>query len=192
MVYIIGVDHLVQYNGPVPEEIRSAFRSFLVTTCRELGIRVLAEEFSEEALREVYRASADTAQEAARALGIEHRYCDPESEQLAALGIPFFADLREEARIRLNAPVSYILDSSMRKQVIACASEMARAYWPVREQYWLDRLADVLDLDILFICGHDHAGRFRELLVTRGHRCRIVCRFWEESVFSDYGRLGLA
>lgn len=192
MVHIIGVDHLVQYNGPVPEETRSAFRSFLVTTCRELGIRVLAEEFSEEALREVYGATADTAQEAARTVGIEHRYCDPDSEQLAALGIPCFADLREEARIRLNAPVSYILDHGMRKQVIACASDMARAYWPVREQYWLDRLADVLDQDILFICGHEHAGRFRKLLVARGHRCGIVCGFWKEEVFSDYGSLGLA
>ncbi|HRS75596.1 MAG TPA: hypothetical protein P5203_00040 [Spirochaetota bacterium] len=191
MVYIVGIDHLVQYNGPVPEEIRSEFRSYLVVTCRELEIRVLAEEFSEEALYDVYQASADTAQEAARVLDIEHRYCDPGSQQLAELGIPCFGDLREQARIALNAPAAYILDYGLRKKVIARASEMARAYWRIREQYWLDRIRDILDLNVLFICGHDHAVRFRDLLVERGHRCALVNRFWKEDVFSEYGRLGL-
>ncbi|HNW28506.1 MAG TPA: hypothetical protein PKN50_08525 [Spirochaetota bacterium] len=191
MVHIVGIDHLVQYNGPVPEGIRSEFRSYLVQMCRKLDIRVIAEEFSEEALRDVYHASADTAQEAARILGIEHRYCDPGSEQLAELGIPFFGDLREAARIKLQAPVSYILDNALRKKVIACASEMARTYWHIREQYWLDRIMDILDLNILFICGHEHADRFKGLLVEHGHGCAMVERFWKKEVFSDYGSLGL-
>ncbi len=192
MVFLIGVDHLIQYNGPVPESIRVEFRSYLVRICRELDIKTIAEEFSDEALREVYQATAETAQEAARMLGIEHRYCDPGWKEFAELDIPSFGDLLEEARKKFNASPSYILDNVFRKKVADYAAKRARSYWHIRERYWLDQLRDILNLNILFICGHEHVKRFSSLLVENGYKCAIIDRFWMKELFADYSNLGLS
>jgi hypothetical protein len=192
MIHIVGIDHMVQYNGPVPEYIRDDFRSFIVRVCRENQIDVIAEEFSEEALREVYQAGSETALEAAQLLGIAHRYCDPGSKELAELGIPYFADLIEEAKRKYNAPASYMMDREFREKITAYAAYRARSYWPIREKYWCDRLGDLLKLNILFICGHEHAERFKSFLLDRGHQCEIIIDFWEQDLFSDYANLGLA
>lgn len=192
MIHIIGVDHLVQYKGPVPEYIRDEFRSFIVRICGEKNIDVIAEEFSEEALLEVYQAGSETALEAARSLGIAHRYCDPGSKELAELGIPYFGELIEEAKKKYNAPPSYLLDRGLREKITAYAAERARSYWPIREEFWYNRLGDLLEMNILFICGHEHVDRFKSFLLDRGHGCEIIINFWKQELFSDYGALGLA
>ncbi len=191
MVYLIGVDHLVQYKGPIPEAIRLEFRSYLEQKCRELYITTIAEEFSDYALQEVYQATEETAREAARLLGIRHRYCDPGGEDLVQLGIPGFGEILEETRIKFNMPPSYILDADLRNKVRACAVGRAKSYWSIREQYWLDTLSDILGTDILFICGHEHVERFMSLLKDNGHQCSIIEGFWKEELFTDYGNLGL-
>lgn len=192
MVHLIGVDHLVQYDGPVPEPLRDEFRSYLVAECRERGIVAIAEEFSDYALREVYQARIDTAREAARFLGIEHRYCDPCGRELSELGIPGFGVLLEEAKIRYGAPPSYILDDALRKKVTAHAVERARSYWHIREHYWFERLGDLLEFNVIFICGHEHVERFSSLLAARGYESVIITRFWRKELFVDYDALGLS
>lgn len=191
MVYLIGVDHLVQYNGPVPEEIRIEFRSYLIELCRKHRITIVAEEFSEYALRDVYHATADTACEAASFLGIEHRYCDPGEKELAHLGIPFYADALDQAKREYDAPESYILDGSLRKKVTRRAREIVKSYWLLREQYWYEQIRDVIGHNIVFVCGHEHIDRFRDLLVNNGHGAVVIEPYWKKGVFSDYSRLNL-
>jgi hypothetical protein len=58
----------------------------------------MAEEFSEEALRDVYHANVATVKSVAGRLGIEHRFCDPEETDRQRLGIPCFADIRDKVR----------------------------------------------------------------------------------------------
>ncbi len=192
MIYIIGVDHLVQYNGPVPESIRIEFRSYLTRLCSELYIAIIAEEFSEEALRDVYHATEETAMEAAKMIGVEHRYCDPGEKELAELGIPYFRDLIEQARRDCGAPASYIIDQEFRIQVRDRAAAMAKSYWHIREKYWYSRLRDVLHENILFICGHEHVDRFNSLLRECGQPGSIVDNFWKEEIFKDYANIDLA
>jgi len=191
MIYIIGVDHLVQYNGPVPEPIRLAFRSYIMEVCREHDIDVIAEEFSEEALHDVYHATSETALEASRILGIQHRYCDPGEKELSKLGIPFFSELIDKARAKHNASPSYLLDMELRKKVNSCASEMAKEYWHKREEYWYERLQDVLGMNVLFICGHEHGERFMSVLADHGAESEMVESYWRKEIFSDYSIIGL-
>jgi hypothetical protein len=192
MIYLIGVDHLVQYNGPVPEEIRDEFRSYIVELCRTHGIHAVAEEFSEEALRDVYHATRETAHEAAEILHIEHRYCDPEEKELAEMGIPCYFDVMQNVKNRYSIAGTFILDDALREKVKRETADRIRMYWALREEYWYKRIHDIIDLPILFICGHEHVFRFQSLLIGKGHRCAIIDPFWKKELFSDYGNINLA
>ncbi len=192
MVYIIGVDHLVQYDGPVPEPVRLEFRSYIIDVCRDYDIHVIAEEFSEESLHDVYHATSATALDASRILEIHHRYCDPGEKELEALGIPYFGELLERAKAKYDAPSSYIMDRELREKVNHYATEMAKSYWRKREEYWFERLRDVLDLNVLFICGHEHAKRFMSVIADHGSESEVVEPFWKKEIFTDYDRIGLS
>jgi hypothetical protein len=191
MVFLIGVDHLVQYNGPVPEELRMEFRLYLLNKCRELDITIIAEEFSEEALSEVYHATAETAKEAAEILCVKHRYCDPGEKELDELGIPYYVEALEQAKNEFNAPPSYIMNDELRKKVTLRAAAIAKSYWHLREQYWYDQICNNLNENILFICGYEHVDRFHALLNKHDHHNIIVDHFWKDTLFKDYANLNL-
>lgn len=192
MVYLVGVDHLIQYNGPVPETLRLEFREYLITTARSLGISCIAEEFNREALHNVYHATEATAQQAAQLLGIEHRFCDPGENEMRELGIPYYQDIVDRVKKRRGMCGGFILDDSLRNEVEHEAAETARAYWRLREDFWFARVADIITADILFVCGHEHADRFMQLIIGKGHRSFVLVSFWREEIFMDYSAMGLA
>lgn len=192
MVFLIGVDHLIQYNGPVPEPLRQEFKRYLADSARELGITLVAEEFSSEALNEVYHAASDTAREAALMLGIPHRFCDPEERDMRRLGIPYFAELLDRVQECRGIAGTFIPDDHLRKTVRQEAAALARSYWPVRESFWYEQIEPDIESRILFICGHEHVSGFRSLLLEKGHACTILDPFWRGEIFRDYANFNLA
>jgi hypothetical protein len=70
-------------------------------------------------------------------------------------------------------------------------SDIIRIYWLIREDYWYKRLSDIIELPILFICGHEHVSRFHSLLIGKGHQSTIIDLFWRKDVFRDYENLNL-
>ena len=192
MIFLVGVDHLVQYNGPLLEALRQEFKNFIIDTSRKLRIELIAEEFSLEALHEIYSSTKATVHEAATMLGIDHRFCDPEEQQLRSLGIPYFAEVRDRVRRKYNITSKFILDEKIRRTVELETGEIIRSYWHLREKFWYDCIKDAMGLNILFICGHEHVDRFRELLRVKGHRCEVINSFWKREIFSDYKNINLA
>jgi hypothetical protein len=191
MLYIIGIDHLVQYSGPLPEKLRIEFREYVVWICRQNTVLLIAEEFCEESLRDVYHANAETAQEAAALLGIEHRYCDPESSELTRMGIPSYAGAMDQAKTARGIQSHFIINDDLRKLIKRETEQIVRSHWHLREQYWYERLRDRLDRNILFLCGHEHAERFKSLLDEKGHYSEILNKCWKEEIFRDYVSLGI-
>jgi hypothetical protein len=189
MVYIVGVDHLVQYAGPLPESVRGSFKEYIHQCVARRGIRVIAEEFSEESLHDVYHSSEGTLLRLASEMLIEHRYCDPEAADRRKLGIPYFHDLREGVKDRLGARSAYFTDCGVRKTVDREASSLARRFWRIREEYWLERIRDVLAIPVLFVCGHEHAAGFHLLVTERGADAEVLEPFWSRELFRDYDRL---
>lgn len=98
MVYLIGVDHQVQHNGPpMTPDRETATRNFckvLKLSAKKLNISILAEEFNEDALR-ISKASTATVRDAADCLGLKHLFCDPTRQERKDLGINNDRDLRE-------------------------------------------------------------------------------------------------
>jgi len=97
MVFLIGVDHIIQHDGflwPAKAQAIEHFSEFLTKKVQDLSIAFLAEEFSEEAL-EKSSASTSTVGAVASELGVEYRLCDPMSRQRKEQGISD-DDRREE------------------------------------------------------------------------------------------------
>ncbi|TSA01622.1 MAG: hypothetical protein D4R81_05920 [Nitrospiraceae bacterium] len=98
-IYLVGVDHQVQHNGPImiPEREKaiSDFCHFLEATAKEFHISLMAEEFNEDAL-EMSLATKSIVQQIAERLGLKHKYCDPTKNTRTQLGLHNDRDLREE------------------------------------------------------------------------------------------------
>lgn len=190
-VYIIGIDHLVQYNGPLAGEIIDEFSEFLAAKISELEISLVAEEFNEEYLHDVFGASEDTAKAAAERTGIEHMYCDPDEGEREMLGIPYYADVRDVVKERRGISDRIIFDNDLRRSIERETSEEVKRHWKVRENFWYERIKDRVPENILFLCGHEHVAGFSSMLKEKGIDVSVIDEFWQRSLFSDYGRLGL-
>ena len=83
-VYLVGVDHRIQYTNTScgPEwraEIR-AFEDYLVSKADELKVQLLAEEFNQERV-ERNNATGCTVRDAAKRSGKQHLFCEPPKSQ---------------------------------------------------------------------------------------------------------------
>lgn len=189
MVYIIGIDHLVQYNGPLPGNILAEFRELLVEKTGEYSISVIAEEFNAEFLHDVYNATEDTALAAAGEAGVDHIYCDPDEAERDKLGIPYYADVRDMVMEKHGISGGFIFDDEKRKMVELETAAEVKKFWHLRESFWLEKLRSRLCGNILFLCGHEHVDRFRALLETEGVEVSVVDPFWRRDLFTGYGKL---
>src|SRR6266849_3285065 len=86
MFYLIGVDHRVQAksNGSELSEEQRQFCECLENAIKETKPALVAEEYSAQALEICARRTGleheSVTQQVARSFGIEHRFCDPDSD----------------------------------------------------------------------------------------------------------------
>ena len=89
LVYLVGVDHLIQHTCSMwadKEEQIERFSAFLARKARDLKISGLAEEFNDELLR-INHTQISTVAAVAQSLGLEHLFCEPNTQEKEALGI---------------------------------------------------------------------------------------------------------
>lgn len=191
MVYIIGIDHLVQYNGPLTRNILNEFRNFMISEIGRLDISLIAEEFNEEFLHDVFAATEGTAKSLAELTGVEHIYCDPDERERKILGIPYYADVKDMVKHRYGIKEKIIFDNKLRKIIEHEIHEEVRKYWHVRENFWLETIKGKVQKNILFLCGYEHVPGFSILLASKGIDCIVIDPYWRKDLFSDYSKLGL-
>jgi len=89
MIYIIGVDHIIQHKGYITNAKEKAIAKFQRYVCEKvenLQITLLAEEFSVDAVKG-NDVSISTLGEVAEQEGIQHLFCDPGMAERKRLGI---------------------------------------------------------------------------------------------------------
>lgn len=87
MVYIIGVGHSVQCDKELSFSITKEFIYDLKQLAVSSGIKLIAEEFSLEALsKQPLPLSSTITEDIADGLGINHKYCDPDSKEREIIG----------------------------------------------------------------------------------------------------------
>jgi len=154
MLYVIGLAHRAQtrLHGVEPNDAQKKFSSCLSSTVETVRPAFIAEEFSEEALAEISQDSI--AKEIAFESGIQHKFCDPNSDERHAIGyrdyVSIFMGLNEE-----------LSEEERRRK--ARAIEICR-YFPLREEFWLEQLKEFHGEDGVFICGDGHIEGFTRRL----------------------------
>jgi hypothetical protein len=99
-------------------------------------------------------------------LGVEHRFCDPNTIERAGLNIPPKTAVRESLGLRVGQGEDVVEKEEM------------RLYWPLKEKFWLDRIRDKSHEGVLFICGVSHVERFFSLVETNGHKAVVLHKDW--------------
>jgi hypothetical protein len=158
MIYLLGVDHNSQHDGlgsdlAASNKLRKSLSMFAV----ESEIQMIAEEFSEEALYSVSNGTCSTCRLVAEELGIEHLYCDPNTEQRAKYGIPTQSELVEEVKNELG--VKILFGESLQRY-----DEKHKKTFAKRESFWLNALKLHISKKIIFVCGINHIKSFSSLL----------------------------
>jgi hypothetical protein len=168
MIYIIGVNHQTQYWDGSDSLFLLSLRDWGST----LMLSLIAEELNQEAIDRqqalTRQTLASVAQRAASILGVEHRFCDPNTSERADLKIPTTSEVRENLGLRVGQHEDLVEKEEMRR------------YWPLREKFWLDRIRDKSKEGILFVCGVSHVESFLSLLEANGLEAVVLHKDWGE------------
>jgi hypothetical protein len=162
--FIIGVAHHVQCakEGVAESGDQKTFHAVLGDSIERFHPLVVAEELSEYVLSRASEETGRKCESLAKMISelseVEHRFCDPDSEARAQM------DYKDGSQLIKDAPMED--DEGLSNEEIndrGFAIEVSK-YWPRREQFWLHQLSDVLDKNLIFVCGDAHIESFRELL----------------------------
>lgn len=152
MIYLIGVNHEVQHNRHFPRT--KAFTKLLSNLVKDFNIKLLAEEWSEDASK-VWSVSYSTVEDVARINNIKYLACDPTTKEREMLGIKTEMDITKEVAELSKEPYT-------KKKSLAYQKTLAPNH-AKREQFWLKQLQDFLSDDIIFVCATQHISEFTNL-----------------------------
>jgi hypothetical protein len=177
MIYLAGCRHEpYQTFKPASNYFPLAqrrFESFLRNAIEANEIDLVAEELDCEYSEQKKRQSValNLVIELKRARTIDHRYCGPTPSKRNDLGIgrglPFIDDPvdPELSKVIQTAREAHLHDIGHR--------------WPIRENFWIERLGNDLHCDVLFICGALHVCTFASRLRAKQIPVKVLERFFE-------------
>jgi hypothetical protein len=175
VIYLIGVEHGVQSISVAGEETadHTQYRHCLEQAIQEYQPTIVAEEYSEDAVsrsaivrntpQEFFTRKITTAR------GVKHLLCDPDLRTKYSMGYQERTGWEMQiSRLSTREPPSD-------RALLAAALEVVKDF-PLRENYWLQHLKDVLQQEVVFVCGDYHVDTFGSRLKNNGIRSRILKR----------------
>ena len=178
MIHIVGTGHslqvLTEARRATGQHIRiGEFAAYVADVAATVKAELIAEEASSEWIDSHGPGAISIAMAAASDLGIEHLFCDPNTEERSALGLKVGSELRDHAMAVAGTTGEDWTDVHTRE---------LREQFPAREAFWIERLLGRRSAarEVVFICGADHADSFSASLEAAGLQASIVCRDWTE------------
>lgn len=171
MVHLIGVAHEAQASssGKPETDAQALYAALLEHTIVAVGPRAVAEEYNEEAEQE--NKARSIGKLIAVALGGEHRFCDPNKAERQHIG--YFGPQELHLHISMHDPNWNISnEEAQAKGWAICIGK----YFAIRERFWLDKIRDVVDQDLVFVLGDGHVDSFTQLLDDEGINSQLVQR----------------
>jgi len=173
MYYLIGVNHDAQVHRPgtTLNEHHLALQSELTKAIERYRPSLIAVEESKDTLVGkdfIYESIPCTV---ARRFEIETRLCEPIEQERLALGLrdPWVVeDLIKTADFDNEIPEC--------KHKVVAQAVATQLYFPLREQWWIDRLSDHRHSEVIFICGENHIETFSKRLESTGIAVQVIAR----------------
>jgi len=166
---LLGMNHSHQLFGQKDGD-SAALYSHLSNLLLSRRYDAIAEELNEEAITQ-WGCNESTARKAANAFGVPHCFCDPDSSERVGIGIPSCENLKKILGIGKFAD----------QKATAKLDAAVKRFWPVREEFWLNRLRQLRCSHALFILGADHVPSFSALLEREAIGFECLNPHWEPS-----------
>jgi hypothetical protein len=174
-LYLIGLSHGAQMKdkGAPENETQKEFRDCLESALGTLRPSLVAEELSEYALQRVAEEKQFEQESLTKLIadsaGVEHRFCDPNDDERNEIGYI------EGSAMVLKLMLGDERLSDEEINLRAFGTEIHK-HWPAREGFWLDRLGEVKDRVVVFVCGDGHIDSFKSLFTKRGIESVVIKR----------------
>jgi hypothetical protein len=182
MIHIVGTDRYYQVwtdakrEGAAKPEL-SKFQRYLSIAAKRLGAGILAEDVSEEWVKDQGPGATSVAHIVASKNGIRYRYCAANTNERLAHGLKSDGELWDKANpiaVKTGRNVVEVWRDEIRKAVQG------------REDFWLGRLkVRGLDkMEVIFVCDASHVDTFKATLGANGIQACIRYRDWPKHISS--------
>lgn len=170
MIYIIGVDHKIQNDGPYQanEAQLLLFSTYLEKMIKKFNIEVIVEESNEDVLS-ISMAKNCIARNIANKLKLKHVFCEPTMRERRELGVPKEPEICD--MLGLNS-------IALNKEDIKKLNEKKKDYFPIRENFWFEQIVDFRDKKMLMIIGAEHTNSFPKILEKYNCDYKILNKNW--------------
>lgn len=171
MIYLLGVDHKIQHDGPLgPKPERTeAFVDAVTEMIKNLSIEVVVEEYNEDAKRED-QITLSVLEKVARAMGVKHVFCEPSLEERKANGI-----LKEGQIIKKHG---FDELRGLTNEQKAIVEKEVREQFAKREALWYSAIEEDIGPNMLCVIGASHVPTFGSLLRKRGQESEVLSENW--------------
>ncbi len=160
MIYVLGVEHFTVQLPHLNNDAEkvSRFLEQINSICREKGVKLIAAESSEDAIK-YQNINSTHVGGIVSELGIEYFLCDPGLVERNRIGVKQRDKIAEELSIPFPPTTP-----EQENRINEVAKESDRK----REKYWLDqiKLRDGVNKEVLLICGFEHTDYFIEIAKT--------------------------
>jgi hypothetical protein len=159
MFHIVGTNHELQHTAKpfrALADMVNIARDDLKAYLERLAEEIQPAMIAEEYCQDLMELAPSNVKRVADNLRIAHRFCDPDVYERERLGLPL--------------------------GIHNCDPEREQ-YFAIKECYWLDRLHDVVDQEVLFVCGAEHVPSFTRLLNERGIAVAVCVEYFGKELF---------
>lgn len=151
-IFLIGIDHRKQI---ITCDYAKEITKMICNLIHEEEFDLLAEEWSTDCEAE---NGITILKEIANNLNIKHINCEMSKKE--QLKLPF--DENDE-EFQAYLVINQIPFKERKKQI---KEEEIKQNFPVRENYWLNKINSITYNKCLFICGRDHLESFNKIIIT--------------------------
>lgn len=171
MIFIIGVNHEIQYMYNSISVSTEKFQEYLKTKAINRNVTLIAEELSKEAIIRRQKATDSVARVVASSLdSTNHQFCDPDSETRESMGIS-----DRQIKKKHGLPETGGLSHQELEIYDKAKTECDR----IKEKHWFSLIKDHVCLNVIFICGDSHVENFKELVTKEGYPAEVLSTNWK-------------
>jgi hypothetical protein len=151
---LLGTNHPLQFGAPhVPKEKVDAYREYLTSLCRSEGIKLLAEEASEDVL-EKFSVEETVGAKIARDAVLGYRMVDLSSDERISLGI-------SDGQL---SSATFMLKNRNQFNLQPLRDRLNKIADQVREGTWVARTLHESTFPALLIIGANHVRGVEKLI----------------------------
>jgi hypothetical protein len=135
--------------------------------------KLIAVEESEDTLIDPRSGVADESIPRNIALlhGIDPMLCEPLDDEKAPIGYKNNLDIKQELAI-----AGLLCDCPLDLQDAAVLAVEIATMFPLRESFWIDKLKDHLQMEVIFVLGENHIDSFSCRLRALGVQSKVLFR----------------